>query len=105
MNTSELIAALQKINKSVPFDADIVVEGDIYPQSVIGVRHEPPHTFLVLEGENDPYQEIDSSFLTDDEFQLIQTLRNVAPEDRRFVGNALADALRTLQEKYSTGTD
>jgi hypothetical protein len=96
MKTSKLITSLQKLEKSVPFDADIVVEGDIYPQSVIGVRHNPPHTFLVLQGENDPYEEVDFSYLTDDEIKVIRMLRSVSVDDRRAVGAVLLDAFQKL---------
>ena len=96
MKTSKLITALQKLEKSIPFDANIVVEGDIYPRSVIGIRHDAPDTFLVLQGENDPYEEVDFSYLTDDEIKVIRMLRSVSAEDRRAVGAVLLDAFQKL---------
>ena len=49
MKTSELISKLQQIQKSVPFDADLVMGDDWMPSSLIKVFHEPPHTFLEFE--------------------------------------------------------
>lgn len=45
MKTSELIKKLQEIDKTVPFDADIVTGDDWLPCGVENVYHAPPHTY------------------------------------------------------------
>ena len=49
MKTSELITRLQKIDKTVSFDADIVTGEDWLPQHITKVYHEPPYTFIEFE--------------------------------------------------------
>lgn len=49
MKTSELIAQLQEIEKSVPFDAEVVIGDDWISHKLIRVVHNPPHTFLVFD--------------------------------------------------------
>ncbi|MBE5254685.1 hypothetical protein [Mixta mediterraneensis] len=49
MKTSELIVKLQEIDKTVPFDADIVTGEDWLPQHLTKVYHEPPYTFIEFE--------------------------------------------------------
>lgn len=46
MKTSELIDKLNKIAKTVPFDADIVTGDDWLWQGVDKVYHNPPHTYI-----------------------------------------------------------
>ena len=46
MKSSELIKKLQTIDKSVPFDAEVVTGDGITPYRLTKVYHEPPHTFL-----------------------------------------------------------
>jgi len=46
MKTSQLIKKLQRIEKDVPFDADVVTGDDWQPTDLARVYHEPPYTFL-----------------------------------------------------------
>ncbi|GFZ84098.1 hypothetical protein GCM10011403_29550 [Pseudohongiella nitratireducens] len=48
MKLSELIAELQRIAESVPFDSEIVTGSDWNPQHLESVHHEPPYTFLTF---------------------------------------------------------
>lgn len=60
MKTSELIARLQKIEKTVPFDAEVVMGDDWQPTELARVYHEPPYTFLEFaddEGREHPDEE------------------------------------------------
>lgn len=58
MKTSELIKALQDIDKNVPFDADVVTGDDWMPADLMKVYHEPPHTFLEFDEQG--YEEPDT---------------------------------------------
>lgn len=53
MKLSELIKKLQEIEKSVPFDSEVVTGDDYMPQSITRVYHEPPHTFIEFEEPTD----------------------------------------------------
>jgi hypothetical protein len=57
MKLSELIHRLQEIDKTVPFDSEVVTGGDWMPQGITRIYHEPPHTFIEFEdpaeGEED----------------------------------------------------
>ncbi|AYO37242.1 hypothetical protein [Serratia sp. P2ACOL2] len=53
MKTSELIDKLNKIAKTVPFDAEIVTGDDWLWQGVDKVYHNPPHTYIQF----DSYEE------------------------------------------------
>lgn len=46
MKTSELIKQLQKIDQTVPFDADIVTGDNWLPCSIDKVYHNPPYTYI-----------------------------------------------------------
>lgn len=49
MKTSELIKKLIEIDKTVPFDADIV-QGDDFEYDILkSVHHNPPHTYFVFD--------------------------------------------------------
>jgi hypothetical protein len=65
VKTSELITRLQKIDKTVPFDADIVTGEDWLPQHISKVYHEPPYTFIEFESyeENEWGDESENSRL------------------------------------------
>jgi hypothetical protein len=49
MKVSELIRALEAIDKDVPFDSDVVTGCDWMPNKLVGVSHDPPFTFLDFE--------------------------------------------------------
>jgi hypothetical protein len=58
MKTSQLINKLIEINKTVPFDADIVTGDDWLFQPVSKVYHNPPHTYIEFESfEEDEWSE------------------------------------------------
>lgn len=46
MKMSELILQLQKIDETLPFDAEVVTGCDWQPAALRRVYHEPPYTFL-----------------------------------------------------------
>ncbi|MGV6808644.1 MAG: hypothetical protein ACWA5U_02100 [bacterium] len=46
MTTSELIAKLQRIDQTVPFDADVVTVDDWNFQEIKKVYHDAPRTFI-----------------------------------------------------------
>lgn len=46
MKTSELISKLQKLEKEIPFDAEVVTGDDWQPSELVRVLHDPPYTFL-----------------------------------------------------------
>lgn len=48
MKTSQLIAQLQEIATTVPFDADVVMGDDGQNTPINRVYHQPPHTFIEL---------------------------------------------------------
>lgn len=49
MKTSVLIQKLMEIDKTVPFDADVVTGEDWRPTPISRVYHNPPHTFVEFE--------------------------------------------------------
>lgn len=53
MKLSELIKQLQEIDKSVPFDSEVVTGDDWMPRRISSVYHEPPHTFIQFEEDDD----------------------------------------------------
>ncbi|MDQ9094219.1 hypothetical protein RC083_21910 [Pseudoalteromonas haloplanktis] len=57
MKLSELIKQLQEIDKSVPFDSEVVTGGDWMPQSITQVYHEPPYTFIQFEASSEDIDE------------------------------------------------
>lgn len=46
MNISDLINKLQLIDKTVPFDSEVVSGDDWMPDKISAVYHEPPYTFI-----------------------------------------------------------
>lgn len=82
MKTSKLIQALQAIDKTVPFDADVMTFGDIYPRRLARVFHEAPDTFLVFEGDDGPADELDLNALSDEEFNLVIAYRKASEAAR-----------------------
>lgn len=77
MKTSELIARLQKIEKTVPFDAEVVMGDDWQPTELARVYHEPPYTFLEFadDGDNDPAGEEHLTFSA----QQVPQLARICP--------------------------
>ncbi|KPV95158.1 MULTISPECIES: hypothetical protein [unclassified Pseudoalteromonas] len=57
MKLSELIKQLQEIEKSVPFDSEVVTGEDWMPQSIVQVYHEPPYTFIQFEPSSEDIEE------------------------------------------------
>lgn len=90
MKTSDLIKALQAIDKTVPFDADVVTFGGIYPCSLARVEHDPPHTYLIFDSDESEPGEVDLNELSDDEFNLVIAYRRAPPEVRQAIEAVLA---------------
>ncbi|MBQ4848813.1 hypothetical protein [Pseudoalteromonas sp. MMG012] len=53
MKLKELIKNLQEIEKTLPFDSEVVTGDDFMPQRVVKVHHEPPYTFIEFEEPKD----------------------------------------------------
>ncbi|MEB0982343.1 hypothetical protein [Citrobacter portucalensis] len=51
MKTSVLIQKLMEIDKTVPFDAGVVTGEDWCPTPISRVYHNPPHTFVEFEAD------------------------------------------------------
>lgn len=51
LKTSVLIQKLMEIDKTVPFDADVVTGEDWCPTPISRVYHNPPHTFVEFEAD------------------------------------------------------
>ncbi|WP_321157782.1 hypothetical protein [Providencia stuartii] len=49
MKMSELIQQLQDIDKTIPFDADVVTGDDFLPCEISRVYHNPPRTYIQFE--------------------------------------------------------
>lgn len=49
LKTSVLIQKLMEIDKTVPFDADVVTGEEWWPTPISRVYHNPPHTFVEFE--------------------------------------------------------
>ncbi|CFB67761.1 TPA: hypothetical protein ACPZMC_002694 [Yersinia enterocolitica] len=59
MKTSTLIKKLIEIDKTVPFDANIVQGDDYEYDDLIKVYHNPPNTYLVFNSQESEHQDID----------------------------------------------
>lgn len=46
MKLSELIKKLQALDKSIPFDSEVVSGDDWQPLVISAVYHDPPYTFI-----------------------------------------------------------
>ena len=60
MKTSTLIAKLQQIDKTVPFDAEVVTGDDWQFLNIARVYHKPPYTFIEFEDVEDSEGEDDT---------------------------------------------
>ncbi|MEB5920882.1 hypothetical protein [Franconibacter daqui] len=49
MKTSVLIQKLMEIDKTVPFDAEVVTGEEWWPTPISRVYHNPPHTYVEFE--------------------------------------------------------
>lgn len=77
MNTSEAIKLLQAIDKTVPFDAEVVSGTEDMPFELVSIKHEPPYTFLDF---NYPEQESDRT--NEDEGRLVKTIKDIEQEQQ-----------------------
>jgi hypothetical protein len=57
MKLSQLIKKLQEIEKTVPFDSEVVTGDDWMPQKITTVHHEPPYTFIEFESPHEDIEE------------------------------------------------
>lgn len=71
MKTSELIALLSKIDKTVPFDAEVRVGSESYESKGIArVQHDPPDTLLELD-EREPNLHASTRVPVDDRYAAL----------------------------------
>ncbi|WP_035853270.1 hypothetical protein [Deefgea rivuli] len=56
MNTSEVIRKLQALEKTIPFDAEVVIGDDWQPSSLVKIFHQPPYTFLEFKGSGERFK-------------------------------------------------
>ena len=90
MRTSDFLEKLKKLDATVPFDAELVVGDDWMPQRVIGLYHEPPHTFVKVESST-AYDEED--FVTREEQKATRAAVMMAlQEAKKIAENSTCDA-------------
>lgn len=88
MKTSELILKLNSINKTVPFDADIVLGDDDYEyDNLISVKHIPPNTHLIFDTkpidiEDDGLSAIEELALRADHTRHIKAIIENGPQSK-----------------------
>lgn len=91
MKTSELIRKLQKLEREIPFDAEVVTGGDWQPSELVRVQHEPPYTFLEFEGIG--------------EKESLEEAREFSDTQRPLVGAYLSSLLHRVKDNPSTIDD
>ncbi|EOV9599021.1 hypothetical protein ACN5KR_000118 [Cronobacter malonaticus] len=108
MKTSVLMQKLMEIDKTVPFDAEIVTGEEWWPIPISRVYHNPPHTYVEFEtdeqSQNDPdelslYSELKirahQMMLIRD---LVQSNKGLKPEEIVSEMNVQIDRLRAMAE-------
>ncbi|EEJ6370531.1 hypothetical protein B9M33_000009 [Salmonella enterica subsp. enterica serovar Denver] len=108
LKTSVLIQKLMEIDKTVPFDADIVTGEEWWPIPISRVYHNPPHTFVEFEtgeqSQDDPYELTIYSELEIRVHQMIQIRdfvqfnKNLQPEEIISELNVQIERLRAMAE-------
>lgn len=91
MKTSELIRELQKLEREIPFDAEIVTGDDSQPLELVRVQHEPPYTFLEFEGIG--------------ETELLEKAREFSDTQLILVGAYISSILNRLKDNPSVIDD
>ncbi|MDJ4625670.1 hypothetical protein ACXOE1_12910 [Salmonella enterica] len=108
MKTSVLIQKLMEIDKTVPFDADVVTGEEWWPIPISRVHHNPPHTFVEFEtgeqSQDDPDELTIYSELEIRVHQMIQirdfvqSNKNLQPEEIISELNVQIERLRAMAE-------
>ncbi|EAV1199350.1 hypothetical protein EUZ11_02100 [Salmonella enterica] len=108
LKTSVLIQKLMEIDKTVPFDADIVTGEEWWPIPISRVYHNPPHTFVEFEtgeqSQDDPDELTIYSELEIRVHQMIQIRdfvqfnKNLQPEEIISELNVQIERLRAMAE-------
>ncbi|ATF66526.1 hypothetical protein IBN27_003918 [Salmonella enterica] len=108
LKTSVLIQKLMEIDKTVPFDADVVTGEEWWPTPISRVYHNPPHTFVEFEtgeqSQDDPDELIIYSELEIRVHQMIQirdfvqSNKNLQPEEIISELNVQIERLRAMAE-------
>ncbi|ENU3710279.1 hypothetical protein SEEC0006_12945 [Salmonella enterica subsp. enterica serovar Choleraesuis str. 0006] len=108
MKTSVLIQKLMEIDKTVPFDADVVTGEEWWPIPISRVYHNPPHTFVEFEtgeqSQDDPDELTIYSELEIRVHQMIQirdfvqSNKNLQPEEIISELNVQIERLRAMAE-------
>ncbi|ESE69482.1 hypothetical protein [Salmonella enterica] len=108
MKTSVLIQKLMEIDKTVPFDADVVTGEELWPIPISRVYHNPPHTFVEFEtgeqSQDDPDELTIYSELEIRVHQMIQirdfvqSNKNLQPEEIISELNVQIERLRAMAE-------
>ncbi|EHK6402395.1 hypothetical protein INJ23_000928 [Salmonella enterica] len=108
LKTSVLIQKLMEIDKTVPFDADIVTGEEWWPIPISRVYHNPPHTFVEFEtgeqSQDDPdeltiYSELEIRVHQMIQIRdLVQSNKNLQPEEIISELNVQIERLRAMAE-------
>ncbi|EDJ7305258.1 hypothetical protein QBK36_004707 [Salmonella enterica] len=108
LKTSVLIQKLMEIDKTVPFDADVVTGEEWWPIPISRVYHNPPHTFVEFEtceqSQDDPDELTIYSELEIRVHQMIQirdfvqSNKNLQPEEIISELNVQIERLRAMAE-------
>lgn len=108
LKTSVLIQKLMEIDKTVPFDADVVTGEEWWPIPISRVYHNPPHTFVEFEtgeqSQDDPDELTIYSELGIRVHQMIQiedfvqSNKNLQPEEIISELNVQIERLRAMAE-------
>lgn len=108
MKTSVLIQKLMEIDKTLPFDADVVTGEDWWPTPISRVYHNPPHTFVEFEADEQSqdapdelsiYSEIE--IRTHQMIQIrnfVQSNKDLQPEEIVLELNVQIERLRAMAE-------
>ncbi|EOL9012317.1 MULTISPECIES: hypothetical protein [Cronobacter] len=108
MKTSVLIQKLMEIDKTVPFDAEVVTGEEWWPTPISRIYHNPPYTFVEFEtdeqSKDDPdelslYSELEirahQMMLIRD---FVQSNKGLKPEEIVSEINVQVDRLRAMAE-------
>ncbi|ECD8897937.1 hypothetical protein LN779_001831 [Salmonella enterica] len=108
LKTSVLIQKLMEIDKTVPFDADVVTGEEWWPIPISRVYHNAPHTFVEFEtgeqSQDDPDELTIYSELEIRVHQMIQirdfvqSNKNLQPEEIISELNVQIERLRAMAE-------
>lgn len=108
MKTSILIQKLMEIDKTVPFDADVVTGEDWWPTRISRVYHNPPHTFVEFEtGEQSQHDPDEMSIYSELKIrthqmiqirEFVQSNKDLRPEEIISELNIQIERLKAMAE-------